>query len=71
MYHPALTRIQHLLDAIDAAERPNELMLPGFQMHRLKGARNDTWAVTVTGNWRITFKFDGIDVIHVNLEDYH
>lgn len=44
-------------------------MLTGF--HELKGRRKGTYAVTVTGNWRITFKWDGDDVFDLNLEDYH
>jgi proteic killer suppression protein len=39
--------------------------------HQLKGVRKDTYAVSVSGNWRITFKFDGENVIDVDLEDYH
>jgi toxin HigB-1 len=64
-------RIRRVLDAIDAAESPQELIIPGFGTHPLKGNRKGTWAIMITGNWRITFKFVGIDVIDVNLEDYH
>jgi proteic killer suppression protein len=66
-----LPKVRRVLDAIDAAESPRELMLPGFGMHPLKGDRKGTWAIVITKNWRITFKFEGIDVIDVNLEDYH
>jgi toxin HigB-1 len=45
--------------------------LPGLKFHRLKGDRKDTYAMTVTGNWRITFRFEGEDAVDVNLEDYH
>jgi toxin HigB-1 len=44
--------------------------LPGLHLHELQGRRN-TWSVRVSGNWRITFKFQGEDVIDVDLEDYH
>jgi proteic killer suppression protein len=65
-------RIERMLDALDAAATPEELRsVPGYRLHRLKGERADTYAMSVTGNLRITFAFDGEDVIDVNLEDYH
>ena len=45
--------------------------IPGYKFHPLTGNRKGTYAMTVTGNWRITFRFDGKDAIDVNLEDYH
>ena len=45
--------------------------LPGWKLHQLKGARKGTWAVSVSGNWRITFRFEGGDAYDVELEDYH
>jgi proteic killer suppression protein len=45
--------------------------LPGLYLHQLKGLGRGTWSVRVSGNWRITFKFDGPDAIEVNYEDYH
>jgi len=45
--------------------------LPGLRLHRLKGKRKGTWAVSVSGNWRITFAFNGADVVDVDYEDYH
>lgn len=45
--------------------------LPGLYLHQLKGTGRRIWSVHVSGNWRITFKFDGPDVIDVNYEDYH
>ena len=45
--------------------------LPGLQLHELKGNRRGTWAVSVSGNWRVTFVFVGQDVDGVNYEDYH
>ncbi len=47
------------------------MKLPGYKFHQLKGERKDSYAVTVTGNWRITFKFDGENAVDVDLEDYH
>ncbi len=51
--------------------RPEDMNIPGFKFHQLSGDRKGTYAVTVTGNWRITFRFDGEDAIDVDLEDYH
>jgi proteic killer suppression protein len=45
--------------------------IPGYKFHLLLGELKGTYAVSVTKNWRITFKFDGEDAIDVNLEDYH
>jgi proteic killer suppression protein len=45
--------------------------LPGYKFHPLKGERKGEFSVSVTGNWRITFEFDGQDAININLEDYH
>ncbi len=64
-------RIGRMLDVLDAATRPEDMDMPGFKLHRLKGKRADTYAVAVTGNWRITFAFDGEDAVRVDLEDYH
>ena len=45
--------------------------LPGLQLHRLTGNRRGTWAVRVSGNWRLTFRFEDGEAVYVNLEDYH
>lgn len=45
--------------------------LPGLGLHRLRGGRRNTWSVQVSGNWRVTFEFDGGDVDRVDYEDYH
>ena len=68
---PSGARIERMLDRLDAAMRPDDMNLPGYRFHRLKGDRACTHAVTVTGNWRITFTFEGEDAIGVDLEDYH
>jgi proteic killer suppression protein len=45
--------------------------LPGYKLHQLKGNRAGTWAVSVSGNWRLVFQFQGADAILVDYEDYH
>ncbi len=47
------------------------MALPGLRLHALKGRRKGTWTVTVSGNWRVTFRFDGKDVRDIDYEDYH
>ncbi len=60
-----------MLDALDVATKPEEMNVPGCRFHRLQGDRAGSYGVSVTGNWRITFAFDGEHAIDVNLEDYH
>ena len=64
-------RLQRLLDMLDRARQPEALNIPGLGFHRLKGTRSDTYAVSVSGNWRLTFKWDGDGAVDVNVEDYH
>ena len=66
-----MERIRGILTHLDVAQQPADLALPGYGLHPLKGARKGEWSVSVSGNWRVTFKFDGIDVTDVNYEDYH
>ncbi len=64
-------RIERLLDRLDASTEARDMDLPGYKFHPLKGERKGEFAVSVTGNWRITFEFDGQDAVNINLEDYH
>ena len=64
-------RIERILAVLDEANTPEQLNIPGMYLHPLKGDRKGEWAMSVSGNWRITFSFEGDDVIIVNLEDYH
>ena len=56
---------------LNAAVRPQDLDLPGLRLHPLKGSMKGRWSVTVSGNWRITFAFQGKDAVLVDYEDYH
>ena len=60
-----------MLDRLDASKQPDDMNLPGYKFHQLKGSRKYEFAVSATGNWRITFEFEGDDATKVNLEDYH
>lgn len=64
-------RILRILDRLDAATKPGDLNLPGFDFHPLRGERKGTYSVSVSGNWRITFRHEAGDALDVNLEDYH
>lgn len=64
-------RIRLILNALEAAAQPEDVNLPGLRFHRLIGHRQGEYAVSVSGNWRITFGWDGEDVVDVDLEDYH
>ncbi len=64
-------RLRLILGTLNAAVTPEDMALPGLKLHPLKGARKGTWAVSVSGNWRITFQFIGADAEVVDYEDYH
>jgi toxin HigB-1 len=66
-------RLRRLLDRLDAIRAPEDMNLPGLHFHELKGNRRGTYAVRVSGNWRLTFRFrfDEQDCTDVDLEDYH
>ena len=69
---PALAaRLTRQLDVLNRARNSRDINLPGYRLHQLKGNRTGTWSVTVNGNWRVTFKFEGEDAFDVDLEDYH
>jgi proteic killer suppression protein len=64
-------RIERILDRLDSAIEAKDMDLPGYKFHALKGNKKGTYAVTVSGNWRITFQFNDDGAAEVNLEDYH
>jgi toxin HigB-1 len=64
-------RLRLILSNLDQAESPDDMDLPGLRLHELSGSRRGIWSVTVNGNWRVTFIFDGRDAAIVNYEDYH
>jgi proteic killer suppression protein len=64
-------KIATILAQLDRATKPDDMGLPGFKLHPLKGELNGFWSVTIRANWRIVFRFEGRDVTDVNLIDYH
>lgn len=66
-----IEKIQNILLAIDSAVKIQDLNLPSFKLHQLKGNKQDIWAITVRSNWRITFKFENENAYILDYEDYH
>lgn len=64
-------KLRLILGRLHAAQELKDMDLPGLRLHELKGNRSGTWAVDVSGNWRITFRFEGEDAEVVDYEDYH
>lgn len=64
-------RLRLILGSLNAATAPRDMNLPGLGLHELKGSRKGTWAVKVSGNWRVTFRLEGKDAEDVDYEDYH
>ena len=64
-------RLRLILGRLDASTEPNDMNLPGLRLHELKGKSKGRWSVWVSGNWRVTFGFEGVDAIEVDYEDYH
>lgn len=64
-------RLRLILGRLNASTNVRDMNLPGLDLHRLRGTRKGTWAVKVSGNWRVTFTSAGKDVEQVDYEDYH
>lgn len=64
-------KIAQILLLLDSMETIEQIDLPGFRAHRLKGDLAEYWSVTVRANWRIIFRFAQGDVHDVDLVDYH
>jgi proteic killer suppression protein len=64
-------RLQLQLGSLDQATEPQDMAVPGWKLHPLKGDLAGHWAVTVNGNWRLTFRFVGADAELVDYQDYH
>ena len=60
-----------LLAALDTAHSIDDMNVPGFRLHRLKGTERDRWSVWVNGNWRLTFEFVDGHAYNIDYEDYH
>ena len=68
---PHVQRVGRILEQLDEATDPEQMNNPGLRFHGLKGKDKGRYAVDASGNWRITFAWDGEDAVEVDLEDYH
>ena len=64
-------RLRQILALLETADSIDDMDLPGLNLHKLKGQRKGTYAVKVSGNWRVTFKIIDGDILDFNYEDYH
>ena len=67
--HASKLRLQ--LAALDTAQTIEDMDIPGYRLHSLKGARKGIWSITVSANWSLTFKFTDGNVYILDYEDYH
>lgn len=64
-------KVENILAVLNRAKEPEDMGLPGFHLHPLKGDLAGFWAVTVRANWRVVFRFEAGDAYDVDLVDYH
>lgn len=65
------TKLRLILGRLDASQIPKDMNLPGLRLHQLTGSFAKFYAVDVSGNWRVLFRFDGYDIYDVDYLDYH
>jgi proteic killer suppression protein len=64
-------RLRMQLAALDTAQDIDDMDIPGFKLHPLKGKMKGRWSISVSGNWRVTFKFHDGNAFVLDYEDYH
>ena len=64
-------RIALALADLDEAEKPSDVDMPGYRLHALRGDLRGLWSISISGNWRMVFRFEDGDVYDVDLVDYH
>ena len=64
-------KLRRILTNLDVASCADDLDLPSYRLHELKGSLKGVWSITVQANWRVTFRFVGEDIELINYEDYH
>ena len=70
--HPEhVSRLRLILARLDAIQAPQDMELPGLDLHPLNGKYKGFWAVSVSGNWRVLFRFEANNAVDVNYLDYH
>ncbi|MDE0204433.1 MAG: type II toxin-antitoxin system RelE/ParE family toxin [Candidatus Tectomicrobia bacterium] len=64
-------KLRDILIALDRSSGPKGMNLPGFGLHKLDHQMKGHYAVSVSGNWRVTFRFEDGDAVDVDYLDYH
>ena len=64
-------KLSHQLAVLNRASGPSDMNLPGWTLHPLKGSLSEHWSFSISGNWRLTFKFNNGDAVLVDYQDYH
>jgi proteic killer suppression protein len=64
-------KLRDILAVLDRSRGPDDMNIPGFRLHPLKGSLAGFWAVSISGNWRVTFRFDNGHAADVDYMDYH
>ena len=65
------SRLRLILARLNASREPRDMNLPGLRLHPMSGDLTGFWSVSVSGNWRVIFRFDGQDACDVDYLDYH
>ena len=68
---PNIRRLERIVTELDDADAPEDMNIPGLRFHGLKGKDKGRYAVDASGNWRVTFGWDGKHAVDVDLEDYN
>ncbi len=66
-----INRIERMLDALNNTSDISDLLVPSYKLHKLSGDKAGVWSIKVSGNWRMTFRFENGHVYDVDLEDCH
>jgi len=64
-------KLRDILGVLDRSRTPEEMNLPGFRLHQLRGDLRGHWAVSVSGNWRVIFRLEDGEAVDVDYLDYH
>ncbi len=65
------SKLARQLARLNQAKTPADINIPGWKLHPLKGELAGHWAISVSGNWRLIFKFTNGDAFDVDYGDYH
>ena len=68
---PNADRVRRILRALNDAKNPEQMNIPGYRFHPLRGREKGWYALDASGNWRITFGWSDKDATDIDLENYH